>query len=57
MYNDVGIKLYCDNLSALAIAKNPVHHDRMKHMAMNQHYLSENIDRGIIRPAFVLSAD
>ena len=57
VYEDSGIKLYCDNQSALAIARNPVHHDRTKHMAMNRHYLSENIDRGIIRPVFVPSAE
>ena len=48
MHNDADIKLYCDNQSALAIAKNPIQHDITKHMAMNRHYLSENIDRGII---------
>ena len=57
VYEDSGIKLYCDNQSALAIARNPVQHDRTKHMAMNRHYLSENIDRGIIRPVFVPSAE
>ena len=48
VYEDSSIKLYCDNQSALAIARNLVQHDRTKHMAMNRHYLSENIDRGII---------
>ena len=57
MYDNVGIRLYCDNQSALAIARNPVQHDRTKHMVMNRHYLTENIDRGIIRPAFVPSTD
>ena len=57
MYDNAGIRLYCDNQSALAIARNPVQHDKTKHMAMNRHYLTENIDRGIIRPAFVPSTD
>ena len=57
MYENAGIRLYCDNQSALAIARNPVQHDRTKHMAMNRHYLTENIDWGIIRPAFVPSTD
>ena len=48
VYNAAGISLHCDNQSALAIAKNPVQHDRTKHMALNRHYLAENIDRGNI---------
>ena len=57
VYDGACIVLYCDNQSALAIAKNPVQHDRTKHMAMNRHYLSENIDCRIIRPTFIHSAD
>ncbi|XP_078437652.1 uncharacterized protein LOC144708275 [Wolffia australiana] len=57
LYDGEGIKLYCDNQSALAIARNPVQHDRTKHMAINRHYLSENIDRGIIRPEYIPSVD
>ena len=57
VYDESGIILYCDNQSALAIVKNPVQHDRTKHMAMNHHYLSENIERGIIRPTFIPSTD
>ena len=57
VYNGAGVVLYCDNQSALAITKNPVQHDTTKYMAMNRHYLSENIDHGIIRPTFIPSAD
>ena len=57
MYDNAGVRLYCDNQSALAIARNPIQHDRTKHMAMNRHYIFENIDRRIIRPAFVPSAN
>ena len=57
LYDGKGVKLFCDNQSALAIVKNPVQHDRTKHMALNRHYLSENIDREVILPAFIPSAD
>ena len=57
MYNNVGVRLYCDNQSAIAIARNPVQHDRTKYMSMNRHYIFENIDHGIIQLAFVMSAD
>ena len=56
-YDGLGIRLFCDNQSALAIVKNPVQHDRTKHMALNRHYLSENIDREVIRPTFIPSAE
>ena len=57
MYDNASVRLYCDNQSALAIAWNPVQHNRTKHIAMNQHHISENINRGIIHSAFVLSAN
>ena len=57
LYDGKGVKLFCDNQSALAIVKNPVQHDRTKHMALNRHYLSENIDREVILPAFIPFAD
>ena len=57
VYDGMGIRLFCDNQSAMAIVKNPVQHDRTKHKAMNRHYLSENIDREIIRPTFISFAE
>ena len=51
------IKLYCDNQSAIAIVKNPIQHDRTKHMEINRHYIAENINRGIICLVFVPSAE
>ena len=42
------IKLYCDNQSAIVIPKNLVQHDRTKHMEINCHYITKNINRGII---------
>ena len=29
------IQVHCDNKSAMAIVKNPVHHGRMKHIKMD----------------------
>lgn len=33
--------IYCDNKSAIAMAKNPVHHSRTKHIAIKYHFLRE----------------
>ncbi|CAL8131469.1 unnamed protein product [Prunus armeniaca] len=41
-----GTKLYCDNKSAIAIGKNPVSHDRTKHIAIKYHFIREPIEKG-----------
>ncbi|KAK8445827.1 hypothetical protein SEVIR_9G391750v4 [Setaria viridis] len=41
------VKLKVDNMSAIALSKNPVHHDRSKHIDVKFHYIRECIDRGI----------
>ncbi|KAJ4703138.1 Retrovirus-related Pol polyprotein from transposon TNT 1-94 [Melia azedarach] len=42
------MKMYCDNQSAISIAKNPVHHDRTKHVEIDRHFVKEKIESGII---------
>ena len=58
---DLGFKpnetmsLYCDNMSAIAIAHNPVQHDRTKHAKIDRHYIKEMLEAGIISFSFVRS--
>lgn len=40
-----GTILYCDNKSAIAIAKNPVNHDRTKHISIKYHFIREAIGK------------
>ena len=35
------VEICCDNKSAIAIAKNPIFHNRTKHIAIKYHYLRE----------------
>lgn len=42
------MKVFCDNQSAIKIAKNPVHHDRTKHVEIDRHFIKEKIDNGIM---------
>jgi hypothetical protein len=40
--------MFCDSETAINIAKNPVHHDRTKHIDVNYHYIREVINNGEI---------
>ena len=57
--SDLGFKpnetmsLYCDNTSAIAIAHNPVQHDRTKHVEIDRHFIKEKLEAGIISFPFV----
>lgn len=40
------VKLLVDNKSAIALSKNPVHHDRSKHIDTRYHFIRDCVDRG-----------
>ncbi|CAM8908570.1 unnamed protein product [Rhodiola kirilowii] len=45
-------KIMCDNKSAIALAKNPVFHDRSKHIGIRYHYIRELVKDGEIELEF-----
>ncbi|CAL2243576.1 unnamed protein product [Prunus armeniaca] len=47
--------LYCDNKAAIAIAHNPVQHDRTKHVEVDRHFVKEKLDAEIISFSFISS--
>ena len=53
---DIGcIPIYCDNTSAINIAKNPCQHKRTKHIDIRHHFLRDNVEKGLISINFCAS--
>lgn len=49
MLEDYGIEqdvltIYCDNMSAIDISKNPVQHSRTKHIDIRHHFIRNLVD-------------
>ncbi|CAL2259674.1 unnamed protein product [Prunus armeniaca] len=47
--------LYCDNKAAIAIAHNPVQHDRTKHVEVDRNFIKEKLDAEIVSFPFINS--
>ena len=45
---DYQIRILCDNLSSIRLAKNPVFHARTKHIEVHYHYIREKVLEGEI---------
>ncbi|KAJ0431334.1 putative RNA-directed DNA polymerase [Helianthus annuus] len=40
---DYSVKMFCDNISAIKLAENPVFHDRTKHIEIYYHFIRERV--------------
>jgi hypothetical protein len=40
--------LYCDNLSAINISKNPIQHSRTKHIDIRHHFIRDFVEEKIV---------
>lgn len=50
-------RIYCDNRSAIAMAKNPVFHARSKHIELRYHFIRDLVSKGEICMEFVSTND
>ena len=53
---EASVKLFMDNVSAIALSKNPVHHDRSKHIDTKYHFIRECIEEGKVEVEHVGTA-
>ncbi|RVW59035.1 Retrovirus-related Pol polyprotein from transposon RE1 [Vitis vinifera] len=49
--------IYCDNVGATYLCSNPVFHSRMKHVAINYHFIRDQVKSGALRVTHVSSTD
>ena len=50
-------EILIDNQSAIALAKNPVFHGRMKHVEVQHHFIREKLEDGVITAEYVPTGD
>jgi hypothetical protein len=42
------ITLYCDNLNAINISKNPIQHSRTKHIDIRHHFIRNLVEDNVV---------
>jgi hypothetical protein len=49
--------LFCDNMSAISMAKNPVFHQKTRHINRRYHFIRESLKEGLIDMKFCPSEE
>uniref|UniRef100_A0A6N2KS64 Integrase catalytic domain-containing protein n=1 Tax=Salix viminalis TaxID=40686 RepID=A0A6N2KS64_SALVM len=49
--------IYCDNVGATYLCANPVFHSRMKHIAIDFHFVRDYVTKGLLRVSHVSTTD
>ena len=45
--------IHCDNQSCVKLSKNPVFHDKLKHIEIKYHYIQDMVQRGSLNFQYV----
>ncbi|CAM8933228.1 unnamed protein product [Rhodiola kirilowii] len=51
------IPIYCDNTSAISVAKNPTHHSKMKHIEIRHHFIRDCVEKDLVSIEFCRTED
>jgi hypothetical protein len=51
------VELMMDNKSALALSKNPIFHERSKHIELRYHFICDCIEKGFIDADYINTKD
>ena len=51
------LAIYNDNVGAIALSKNPVSHEKSKHIAMRHHYVREKVKDNTVSLNHISSAE
>lgn len=54
---EVSVSTYCDNKAAISMSQNPVHHDRVKHVEIDRHFIKEKVDNGILKVQYISTTE
>ncbi len=57
LYVDKHVVIYCDNLSSIQLARNPMFHARTKHIEVHYHFIREKVLVGEIDLVYVSMED
>lgn len=63
MFQELGIQvpvalvIYCNNVDATYLCANPVFHSRMKHIAIDYHFIRNLVLLGMVRVAHISTRD
>ena len=62
LVGDLGLQqddsvVFCDNQSAIHLTKNPMYHERSKHIAIKYNFIRETVSKGIVAVRKVATAD
>jgi hypothetical protein len=49
--------IHCDNHSGIRLSKNPVFHDRSKHIDIRYHFLRDCVQKGVGRLQYIQTND
>lgn len=51
------IVIRCDDQSCIKLLKNPVFHDRSKHIQVRYHFVRYMVARGLVKPKYISTYD